>query len=245
MGSFVGGAATRVTRRRKVRQQAGGAFHQAHGEYGPVGLEDEPPFPGAVPESTHARVLRCLEFGGGKRQRGSNGDRCSNLAPRRTASVIDAHDRDRRRLVAGVHEPQAAHLVYVAAGIEDRDAVSVVRVRRDIVHRRQEPRYAVVGAVVARLDARVGENLDVEVAGQLQSPIALAAARGTGQSLVCIACLEVVRVDVYRLPDAEGKSGTSAALAGTPPAVVQAIRTPVAQRRRSLAPKNNENVMPR
>ena len=60
---------------------------------------------------------------------------------------------------------------------------------RDVVHGGQESRDVVVAAVVARLDPDVGENLEVEVAGEFQPPIAVAGAGHARQSLAGVSCL--------------------------------------------------------
>ena len=70
-------------------------------------------------------------------------------------------------------------MVGIAAGVEGRHPVSLVGLGHEVVHGRQEP----------ILGANVGQHLDVEVGGQVQTPVAFPAFRAPGQTLAGIAAL--------------------------------------------------------
>ena len=166
-----------------------GERHEVHDLDWRVGFHEQLPFARAIAQPVI--VPDGLQLGGieSRRRHCGNGD--LYLAARRRAGVIDSGDGDGGGRVAGIDQPQPAHLVEVASGIEDGNAVSTVFALGDkIVHRRQE-------AVGGRADIR--KRLDVEIARQPQPPIAFPRPRAHGQTLRRVAVLQVIGVEMDRL----------------------------------------------
>ena len=103
--------------------------------------------------------------------------------------IVDGAHGHLGGFLAVVDEPQQAHLVAVAAGIEDGDGAVVTARGRQVVQCGDE--------AVGR--ARVAEHLDVQVAAEVQAPVAGARADAVGQTLGGIAVFEVLGVEVHDL----------------------------------------------
>ena len=148
-------------RRRQVGQVSRRRRQQAHRNDRLLRFDDQLPLAATVAES------QVFQFLGVQRPapagRHINPDQIVGIL----AFIVDAGDVDRGGFGAGVEDPQPAQLVDVGARIEDRDAVPVLRGRCRVVHGGQE---SVRGA-----DVR--QDLDVEIAGEFQAPIAHARSR--------------------------------------------------------------------
>ena len=117
-----------------------------------------------------------------RRQR--DGDRARS----RISVVIDARDGDRRRGLVVVDQPKLAHLVGVASGVEDRHFVRPRHLRNNIVQRHDQ---------AVRVEAAgVGVDVQVEFARDLQAPVALAVSHPPGQTLVRVAVLQIVGIEM-------------------------------------------------
>ena len=92
-------------------------------------------------------------------------------------------DRHQGVRLSRVDQPKQAHLVPVATRVEDRDPAPVARVRGHVEHRREK---AVVGP-------DVHQHLDVQLARQLQPPVA--AANAPGQAFPRVALLQINGVE--------------------------------------------------
>ena len=96
--------------------------------------------------------------------------------------IVDGAHGHLGGFLAVVDEPQQAHLVAVAARVEERDRAVVPGRGRKVVQCGDE--------TVGR--AGVAEHLDVQVAPEVQAPVAGARADAVGQTLGRIAVFEVL-----------------------------------------------------
>ena len=185
----------------QVGQVAGGAFQQIHHLNGSIGGDAQPPLAGAVAkppaQAGAARFKFLSREGAGFPGRQSQIDIPGGGRP--CAAVVHACNRNLGAAAVGVDEAQLAHLVAVAAGVENRRQVQNFGLGsfagHQIVHAGQEP---VRGA-------DIGQRFNVQVGFQLQPPIPLAAAGAAGQSLGRVARLQVIGVEVRRGFGAQGK----------------------------------------
>ena len=193
----------------KIGQIAGGAFQQVHHRNGPAGFDQQPPLAGAIAKPTPETGAAGFEFLR-RKHTGLAGCQSQIDSPfgRRIAAVVHAGYRHLGGAVVGVDEAQLAHLVAVAAGVEDRHQVQGAGLGpstgHQVVHAGQE---SVRGA-------DVGQRLDVQVGFQFQAPISLAAAGAAGQSLGRVAHFQVVGVEMRCGFGAQGERDWSSPPAG-------------------------------
>ena len=115
------------------------ARKQAHRLYRHIRGHHKLPLTRAVPESTVEAVARAgLQLLRGEAARREGRQRELDLRTRRHALVVHTCDRHGRRGLVRIDKTQPAHLVDVAAGVEDRNTVADSRCCRRRKHARQE-----------------------------------------------------------------------------------------------------------
>ena len=168
---------------------SGATFEETHDDEGRLRLDREPPLADAVPERPVHELVAGLQCRCRERLGCAGGHGYSDRAPGRLASIVDTGDLRRRILRSGVDQSHQALLVFVDAGVEDRNPVTVAVAWRLVVHCREE----------SVLGSDVGHHLDVQIARQFQPPVTLTRTRASGQSLLDVAKLEIVGIEVHRL----------------------------------------------
>ena len=108
------------------------------------------------------------------------------------------------RLRTRVDEPQQAFLIQVVAGVEHGNPVSFLLERRVPMQCGQE----------SPCRTKVDQHIDVQFAGQRQTPNALASANTSRQTLGGVAPLKVGRVEVLRLARADRHDHRFSAVSG-------------------------------
>ena len=161
----------------QIGQMSGGAFEKVHHLDGRVGGHIEPPLAGAVAESAAQSTSPRLELLRGYGARFSAGQGEPDVAPFNSV-VVDALDRDGDLLGAGIGDPKLAHLLVVAAGIEER------HVMRGAVLAGAHFRDALHGGHESVRGADVGKGEDSKLRCEFQAPHSRSVPQPVRQALV-------------------------------------------------------------
>ena len=175
--------------RGQVRQVARRALEETENVQPPVGLDPQPPLPNALAEPPGQILRPLLEFlrGDDARRPGRQAELDSAFG-RRIPPVVDGDDHDIRRFVLGVHQAQSAHLVAIAARVEEGKPVDVhVPPAACLEHAGDE----------AVRSAHVGQCLELEVGFDFQPPISRPGSDTLRQSLFGVAVFQVRGIEVH------------------------------------------------
>ena len=197
------------TRGGQVDRVSGARLQQADYLDGSGGGDGEPPPSGPVAESAGEALIAGLDLLRRDAARPAGRQRQAHLASgRRRARIVAPSNRHVDAAVGEIGQAQPAHLVPVAAGVEEGHPMHGVGPdldgAGDVVHGGEE---SVRGMHVCR-------GLDVEVRGQLQAPISSAVTQTPGQTLGGVAGFEIPGVEVPGLPRAQGQGDGAALLPG-------------------------------
>ena len=194
---------------RPARQIAHGpaarAHQQVHHLDRPVRRHHQPPPPRPVAErAAQTLAVARLELLRRHHARRPRRQRQAHGATRRGAIVIDPLDGHRSRRRAGIDQAQTAHLTPAAGRIEQCDPVPRTALRHHILHAAHQP----------GLRPAVGQDLDIEGTGQLQTPGSHARADARAEALLRIAFLEIAGIEMDRLAGPDGQRHRAMAQAG-------------------------------
>ena len=184
-----------IRHRREIRQMPRRTRKQAHHLHRLPRTHHQPPLPRAPTERPLKSPTPRLQLLRAHRARPPRRHRQLHRTAGGRSRIVNPLDAHPRTLRPRVDQPQPAHLLRVVPRIEYRHPLLRLPRRRHIVHRGQKP----------VLGADVGQHLYVEHARQLQTPVPLARSGLARQRLVRLHPLQVVGVEVHRLPRPEGE----------------------------------------
>ena len=180
----------------EVRQVPGRAREKAHHLDRLLRAHHELPLAGARAERAGEIVPSALELRSAQHARRPRRHRDLDHVVRRPPLVVNTLDADLYRLISRVHEAKPTHLVLIPARIEGDHPVHRFGLRHEVVKAGEE-------TVLCR--PHVGQHLEVEGACQLQAPVPLVGrTRPFLDTLLVVAALQVVGVEVHRLVRADG-----------------------------------------
>ena len=208
-GMPCGRCGERETRGGQIDWLSGGRLQQAHHLDVAAGGDEELPLSGPVPELASEFVIAGLELLRGDAACATGRQRQAHLAPGwRRARIVAPSDCHVDTGVGEIGQAQPAHLVPVAAGIEDwhsmHGVASDLDRLDDVVHGGEE---SVRGMDVCR-------GLDVELGGQLQAPVSISVTQAPGQALRGVAGFQIPGVEMPGLPRAQQQGDGAAPAPG-------------------------------